>query len=976
MADIQLGNGFSLYYNADLGNRTPQGVGNVEVPYLITMPTFGVSSQTSSFQTYNEEYTTVLVGGKSVDDMQFTVAYVADLSPHVYLDNAVLNQTEIQMILYYTEQDHKVTFAILNGNLVSSEINGDTNQVLSKTYKFVTTDMVQNLITTESLLPVYQGDYGVGSNGIVPQYTTATPVGNSFSKIPASQPGNPAGADMMGVSFNDNNVISNIAVTKSGTLSLFAKNGSTAWTRIYTATQMDDRYTPLSRTVNGKPLTGDITLTSTDTGSVPTSTKVNGKTLTGDITLTSADTGSVPTSTKVNGKALTGDITLAKSDVGLSNVTNDAQLKIASNLSDVGNVATARTNLGVLSSTESDAKYLIKSNNLSDLTNTDTAKINLGISYLIQNGTWTQMYSPLADGSLGRGDYAITITANGDWGSRNKNDGTWKSLLVSNGGTGANTAAGARTNLGLGSAATVNTGTSGGTIPLLNGANTWSGSNTFSAATFTTASFGGSSTSSTGIEIGSITTAGSAYVDLHSSGTNNDYDVRIISSGGSSTVGQGNLSITANTVQLSTLNLTNALSIANGGTGSTTASDARNNLGLGTAATVNTGTSGGTVPLLNGNNTWSGATTFANGQTVFSPNTAGGIEIGCMTAPGAAYIDLHSSGTGSDYDVRIRADGGSSTAGGGTLTIRADGGVALSAPLGIGSGGTGANNVTDARNNLGVGELSNPVFGSMSIRATSSGGLPLINLRPYGTDDNPKTQIYGLADGTCQIHTFDSSGTRKRYFFADQYRHGTANLDRTVITNGDFGLGAGSGSYITPTNHGPENSFISGGGGGTLAWCPSGAGWQSSYGDNRTGQMIIQPNTNVAFRWVQASSETAITTTPYTLLQNAGTSDINFKHVNGDLDVHESLSNIEQMEFKRFYYLDDESETERRGVIAQQIEQIDPEYVHGAESTGKMTLDLNPLIMDSLAAIKCLSTYIKEQQTQIDELKALIESLK
>ncbi|HDR2864693.1 TPA: tail fiber domain-containing protein [Enterobacter asburiae] len=964
MADIQLGNGFSLYYNADLGNRTPQGVGNVEIPYLITMPTFGVSSQTSSLQTYDEEYTTVLVGGKSVEDMQFTVAYVADSVPHMYLDNAVLNQTEIQMILYYTEQDHKVTFAILNGNLVSSEINGDTNQVLSKTYKFVTTDMVQNLITTESLLPVYQGDYGIGSNGIVPQYTTATPVGNSFSKIPASQPGNPAGADMMGVSFNDNNVISNIAVTKSGTLSLFAKNGSTAWTRIYTATQMDDRYTPLSRTVNGKNLSGDIILTSTDTGSVPTGTKVNGKALTGDITLTSVDTGSVPTSTKVNGKALTSDITLAKGDVGLSNVTNDAQLKIASNLSDVGNVATARTNLGVLSSTESDAKYLIKSNNLSDLTNVDAAKINLGISYIIQNGTWTQMYSPLADGSLGRGDYAITITSNGDWGSRNKNDGTWKSLLVSNGGTGANTAAGARTNLGLGSAATVNTGTSGGTIPLLNGTNTWSGGNTFSTVAV-----------SGGVEIGSTTTAGSAYVDLHSSGTNNDYDVRIISSGGSSTVGQGNLTITANSVQLSTLNLTNALSIANGGTGSTTASDARNNLGLGTAATVNTGTSGGTIPLLNGNNTWSGATTFANGQTYFSPNTPGGIEIGCMTAPGAAYVDLHSSGTGSDYDVRIRADGGSSTAGGGTLTIRADGGVALSAPLGIGSGGTGANNVTDARNNLGVGELSNPTFNSMSIRAVSTGGLPLINLRPYGTDDNPKTQIYGLVDGTCQVHTFDSSGTRKRYFFADQYRHGTANLDRTILTNGDFGLGAGGTSYVTPTNHGPENSFISGSGNG-LTWCPSGAGWQSSYGDQRTGQMIIQPNTNVAFRWVQASSETAITTTPYTLLQNAGTSDINFKHVNGDLDVHESLSNIEQMEFKRFYYLDDESETERRGVIAQQIEQIDSEYVHGAESTGKMTLDLNPLIMDSLAAIQCLSTYIKEQQTQIDELKALIESLK
>lgn len=36
-----------------------------------------------------------------------------------------------------------------------------------------------------------------------------------------------------------------------------------------------------------------------------------------------------------------------KSDVGLSNVSNDAQLKIASNLSDLNNAATARSNLGV-----------------------------------------------------------------------------------------------------------------------------------------------------------------------------------------------------------------------------------------------------------------------------------------------------------------------------------------------------------------------------------------------------------------------------------------------------------------------------------------------------------------------------------------------------------------------------------------------------------------------------------------------------
>jgi hypothetical protein len=47
-----------------------------------------------------------------------------------------------------------------------------------------------------------------------------------------------------------------------------------------------------------------------------------------------------------------------------------------------------------------------------------------------------------------------------------------------------------------------------------------------------------------------------------------------------------------------------------------TASTARTNLGLGTAATVATGTSGATIPLLNGSNTHSGSNTFSGSNNV------------------------------------------------------------------------------------------------------------------------------------------------------------------------------------------------------------------------------------------------------------------------------------------------------------------------------------------------------------------------
>lgn len=51
-------------------------------------------------------------------------------------------------------------------------------------------------------------------------------------------------------------------------------------------------------------------------GAVPDSRKVNGKPLSGDVSLTASDVGAVPVTRKVNGKSLCGDITLAASDVG------------------------------------------------------------------------------------------------------------------------------------------------------------------------------------------------------------------------------------------------------------------------------------------------------------------------------------------------------------------------------------------------------------------------------------------------------------------------------------------------------------------------------------------------------------------------------------------------------------------------------------------------------------------------------------
>lgn len=91
-------------------------------------------------------------------------------------------------------------------------------------------------------------------------------------------------------------------------------------------------------------------------------------------------------------------------------------------------------------------------------------------------------------------------------------------------------------------------------------------------------------------------------------------------------------------------------------------------------------------------------------------------------------------------------------------------------------------------------------------------------------------------------------------------------------------------------------------------------------------------------------------------------SDKTMKNIGDDLDLEEALLNICRMEFKHFTFKDDETQTPRRGVISQQIETIDPEYVK--EIGGILHLDQTPMLLDALAAIKALATRVRFLEEQ------------
>ncbi|HEE9835665.1 TPA: tail fiber domain-containing protein [Citrobacter freundii] len=92
------------------------------------------------------------------------------------------------------------------------------------------------------------------------------------------------------------------------------------------------------------------------------------------------------------------------------------------------------------------------------------------------------------------------------------------------------------------------------------------------------------------------------------------------------------------------------------------------------------------------------------------------------------------------------------------------------------------------------------------------------------------------------------------------------------------------------------------------------------------------------------------------------TSDARVKTIHGKYDIEKSLENIDEMEFHEFTYNTMKPDVMRHGLIAQDLELIDPEYVHTrsvGDSPEFKTLDGNVLLVDALAAIQVLSRRLK-----------------
>ncbi|ELQ6047317.1 hypothetical protein R2200_002974 [Cronobacter malonaticus] len=307
MAQTFLGNLTTVWINTDTTNVDPNARTFVQVENLSAFPSFSESTSVSTVETYDSTYTSKVAGDSSYGDMTISVNYI--LGENAVLDSVVDSQQLVQVKVEMLDEglnDTTVNYVLYNGYLSSVADTSDLDQVVTRSYVFTPESQVSAGILDESVVELYRCDWGVGSNGNeFPSYQGRD--GNSFVKIAAANA--PTGVDMLGITNLDGSNGTQLVMSKTGTPVLNFRNFSTAsngaWYKVYTsadkptltelgaaaATDLSN-YVPITRTVNGKALTANITLVAADISDVYSKTYI--------------DSNVVPKVFQLNGHALSG----------------------------------------------------------------------------------------------------------------------------------------------------------------------------------------------------------------------------------------------------------------------------------------------------------------------------------------------------------------------------------------------------------------------------------------------------------------------------------------------------------------------------------------------------------------------------------------------------------------------------------------------------------------------------------------------
>ena len=202
----------------------------------------------------------------------------------------------------------------------------------------------------------------------------------------------------------------------------------------------------------------------------------------------------------------------------------------------------------------------------------------------------------------------------------------------------------------------------------------------------------------------------------------------------------------------------------------------------------------------------------------------------------------------------------------------------------------------------------------------------------------------------------------------------------STIYSGPYSLGYVSRVDVDPTN--PANGTIIGtpqtlyrfnyrGGDSNGDSGAAGSWYEEQVGTNHRYVLMVRGYANAVQYW-QFLNDGRIWSSQNGNVQFQGASDARLKHDIQPTDGQLSFERIRQLELVTFVYNNDEQNRTRRGIIAQQAQQVDQQYVKQINTSymlngervddDRLQLDNNVLLMDTLAAVKVL---IK----RVDELK-------
>ena len=391
----------TVWINTNTLNTDPNSKAFEQVEKLASFPVVGATTQVTSIEPYNSTFMAKEVGDMSHNDVTITVNWVP--SVHQFLDDLVSSGEEVQMKIEMPDEgadDTTVPYAMYNGVLTSTSTAGSYDNVVTKTYTFAPTALVSAGILDETTVPLNRGDYGVGSNGTTfPSWQERD--GNGFIKIPSTT--SPTGTDVLGINNLDTNFGTQLVISKTGTPIINVRNYGTsmgAWYKVYTSADKPaltelgaassaslDNYVLKTQTINGKQLTGNITLVAADISDVYSQTyitntfvpkvfQLNGHALSGtSLNLVAADildvysqtqtnTNFVAKTQTINGVALSGNITL-----GAAQLTDMASLSYSNSTFVpktflVNNKALTGTNIQLVAADISDVYSRTQSNDL------------------------------------------------------------------------------------------------------------------------------------------------------------------------------------------------------------------------------------------------------------------------------------------------------------------------------------------------------------------------------------------------------------------------------------------------------------------------------------------------------------------------------------------------------------------------------------------------------------------------------------